>query len=42
MFEVIESKTGKVIATKSGSKNQIRKWVAKSMKVGTWKLKELK
>ena len=41
-FDVIDTKTGKVLATKTGSKNQIRKWVAKSMQVGTWRLKELK
>jgi len=38
-FDIINTQTGEILDRKTGTKNALRKWVAKSLKLGTWQIK---
>jgi hypothetical protein len=40
-FQIIDARTGLVIDERIGTKSQVRKHVAKSLKLGTWQLKAI-
>jgi hypothetical protein len=40
-FDILDSRTGKIIERKTGTKNQLRKKLHQSLKVGTWRFKQV-
>ena len=40
-WNILDSRTGLVVDQKTGTKNQVRKLCAKSMKLGTWQLRQV-